>query len=68
MEKPVFIHKGEKSTTEAHNNDVPLNQSVPIPNVIVKTADLDARQIKENLDKIKNADKTKKLEACNNFC
>jgi len=30
--------------------------------VIVKTSELDARQIKENLDKLKNADKTKRLE------
>jgi len=53
MEKPVFIHKGEKI-----KNTEPKFE--PIPNVVVKTGDLDAQQIKDNLSKLKEGEDEKK--------
>ena len=63
MEKPIFIHKKEQIT----NGQIPLNKSVPILNDIKRVAELDAKTIKENLLKLKNASKRQRLNGCKNY-
>jgi hypothetical protein len=62
LEKPVFLHTGQKSSTGAL---APL-QGVKLGNTVVKAAVNDSKKIKERLKNLRAAERTKKLKALQN--
>jgi hypothetical protein len=72
LEKPVFIHKGQTTTTNANKNKS-LNQNeaasplqgVKLGNKVVKESLTDTKKVKARLSQLKAADRQKRLKACN---
>jgi hypothetical protein len=64
LEKPVFLHTGQKSTTDSESLSPLLG--VKLGNTVVKAAVNDAKKIKERLKNLRAAERTKKLKALQN--
>lgn len=71
LEKPVFLHKGEKASTKhkSKTNNVVLDPiaNKKLGNEVVKESNDDAKKVKERLKNLRAEEKTKIVKGCKFF-